>query len=296
MQKDIEPKNPKGILNKKRKRTKSKQDLENYEDSIKEKEKNKIKKEEIKNYLKFPDNQQKDIYNKYADIDLYSIARNIYTTTTKCNYKYICQEIKSDTKIKINDAKILGINDKNILFLLSDNMLYIYEIKEFINFLLIKKIELNANNNFEFSSFPKNIFFITPQERKSKKGSNVGDNKKKSTKEILYLCILSNNEKYICSFDLKKYDFKTTNKVQYSHFIQLGAYKYTLNNYFNTDLAGCAILHISKKKPSCSEYMLEFNEQDNVRFINQCERTFISMLYTYYNSTVVKLMYDEIKN
>ena len=210
MQKDIEPKNPKGILNKKRKRTKSKQDLENYEDSIKEKEKNKIKKEEIKNYLKFPDNQQKDIYNKYADIDLYSIARNIYTTTTKCNYKYICQEIKSDTKIKINDAKILGINDKNILFLLSDNMLYIYEIKEFINFLLIKKIELNANNKFEFSSFPKNIFFITPQERKSKKGSNVGDNKKKSTKEILYLCILSNNEKYICSFDLKKYDFKTT--------------------------------------------------------------------------------------
>lgn len=148
MQKDIEPKNPKGILNKKRKRTKSKQDLENYEDSIKEKEKNKIKKEEIKNYLKFPDNQQKDIYNKYADIDLYSIARNIYTTTTKCNYKYICQEIKSDTKIKINDAKILGINDKNILFLLSDNMLYIYEIKEFINFLLIKKIELNANNKF----------------------------------------------------------------------------------------------------------------------------------------------------
>lgn len=103
------------------------------------------------------------------------------------------------------------------------------------------------------------------------------------------LITLADGRKYL-------YDFKTTNKVQYSHFIQLGAYKYTLNNYFNTDLAGCAILHISKKKPSCSEYMLEFNEQDNVRFINQCERTFISMLYTYYNSTVVKLMYDEIKN
>ena len=209
MKKDIESKNNKLNLNKKRKRNKYKDDLEEYEDSIKEKEKNKIKKEEIKNHLEFANNNKKDIYNKFSDIELYSIARNIYSTTTQYNYDYICQEIKSDKSIIVNDGKILSINDKNLLFLLSDMILHIYEIKEFINYHLIKKIELNSNNNFIFSSFPKNIFFITPQERKRKKNINVSnDNAKKYIKDILYLCILSNNEKYVCSFDLKKYDFK----------------------------------------------------------------------------------------
>ena len=209
MKKDIESKNNKLSLNKKRKRNKNKDDLEEYEDSIKEKEKNKIKKEDIKNYLEFTNNNKKDIYNKYSDIESYSIARNIYSTTTQYNYNYICQEIKSDTSIKINDAKILSINDKNLLFLLSDTILYIYGIQEFIKYSLIKKIELDENNKFIFSTFPKNIFFITPQERKRKKNNNDGNNStKKYIKDILYFCILSNNEKYLCSFDLKKYGFK----------------------------------------------------------------------------------------
>ena len=194
MKKDIESKNNKLSLNKKRKRNKNKDDLEEYEDSIKEKEKNKIKKEDIKNYLEFTNNNKKDIYNKYSDIESYSIARNIYSTTTQYNYNYICQEIKSDTSIKIIDAKILGINDKNLLFLLSDTILYIYGIQEFIKYSLIKKIELDENNKFIFSTFPKNIFFITPQERKRKKNNNDGNNStKKYIKDIsVYYQIMKN--------------------------------------------------------------------------------------------------------
>lgn len=90
------------------------------------------------------------------------------------------------------------------------------------------------------------------------------------------------------------YDFKTTNSIRDSQFIQLAAYRFALLKYYNTKLDGCAILQIDKKTPSCREYMLDFSDPVNLAFINQCENTFISLLYAYYNTYATHLAFNEI--
>ena len=102
------------------------------------------------------------------------------------------------------------------------------------------------------------------------------------------LITLKDGRKYL-------YDFKTTNTLRDSHFVQLAAYNYALRNYYNTQLSGVAILKISKSKSGgCYEYMIDFDENPgNKIFIDHCERTFISMLYAYYNMTVTKLEFDQ---
>ena len=90
------------------------------------------------------------------------------------------------------------------------------------------------------------------------------------------------------------YDFKTSNNIRDSYFVQLAAYRFALLNYYNTKLDGVAILMINKKTPSCKEYMLDLNIKENDDFMNLCERTFMSMLYTYYNCIAVKISFKEI--
>ena len=203
----IENKNEISLLNKKRKRKKFQKDSEEevLEDSIEEKK-------EIKNYLNFPISE-KDIFNKYYEIDQYLIARKICTTTSKNKYNYVCQEIKAENSIQINDAKIIYSDGKAFLFLLSNTNLYIFDIKENLYYDLIMDINLNKDNKFFFSNFPKNIFFIKPKEkipRKNKQNNSNNDirNNKNIIKEILYLSILSDKERYLCNFDLKKKIFK----------------------------------------------------------------------------------------
>ena len=199
----IENKNEISLLNKKRKRKKFQKDSEEevLEDSIEEKK-------EIKNYLNFPI-PEKDIFNKYSEIDQYLIARKICTTTSKNKYNYVCQEIKAENSIQINDAKIIYSDGKAFLFLLSNTNLYIFDIKENLYYDLIMDINLNKDNKFFFSNFPKNIFFIKPKEKiprknKQNNSNNIIRKNKKIIKEILYLSILSDKERYLCSFDLKK--------------------------------------------------------------------------------------------
>ena len=236
MQKDIDKNNTqkdKLSLNKKRKRNKSKKDLEYFEDEIKEKEKNKIKKEETKNYLKFENKQSKDAYNKFLDINQYLITRNIFTTTSKDNFNYVCQEIKTDSKFLVNDAKILYLDGRTLLFLLSNTFFHIFEIKDYLKYQLIKEISLIKDNNFTFSSNPKKIFFINPQERKTRKKNEIIENNtiinsknvKRKVKPTLYLIILSNNERYLCKFDLEKYIFKSV-----KNFAKKNAAKKLINN------------------------------------------------------------------
>lgn len=91
------------------------------------------------------------------------------------------------------------------------------------------------------------------------------------------------------------YDFKTTNNIRESQFIQLSAYRYALRAYYNINLAGCAILKIDKYKPYCQEFMVDFSRPENLLFIDQCEKTFISMIYTYYNMIVTRNQFDEYR-
>ena len=158
----IENKNEISLLNKKRKRKKFQKDSEEevLEDSIEEKK-------EIKNYLNFPI-PEKDIFNKYSEIDQYLIARKICTISSKNQYNYVCQEIKAENSIQINDAKIIYSDGKAFLFLLSNTILYIYDIKENLYYDLIMDINLNKDNKFFFSNFPKNIFFVKQKEKNNR--------------------------------------------------------------------------------------------------------------------------------
>ena len=79
------------------------------------------------------------------------MARKIYSTTSRNNYNYICQDINPNSNIFINDAKILFFENKTILFLLSNDILYIYEIKQNYIYKLIKEISFNDENKLVFS-------------------------------------------------------------------------------------------------------------------------------------------------
>ena len=91
------------------------------------------------------------------------------------------------------------------------------------------------------------------------------------------------------------YDFKTSNSLKWEQFVQLSAYKYALENYYNTKVSACGILLIDKATPNCKEYLLDFMIPDNLAYINDCQKTFISMLYTFYNCTALKEEFSGIR-
>ena len=217
---------PLSTLNKKRAREESE---EESEEDINQS--NKKKKIEIKNYLAFPKKSQNNLYNIFSPkIDSFLInKKNISTTSSKNKYNYICQEINTGTNsLQINDAKILTLENKILIFLLSFNNFYIYEIKENKNYELIKEINLNQQNSFTFSYSPTNFFLITPEPKKPRKNQVVKNinNRKIRTKMVLYICIISCNEKYLCQFDLKELIFKKVKNI----LSKRGIAQYLINN------------------------------------------------------------------
>ena len=172
MENDIQKKEDILFLNKKIKRSKPDKEEKNI-------------KEEIYNYLNFFHSAKNDIFKKSSEFNDYEIGRKIFSTTSKTNFDYICQEIKYKGNIQINDAKILLTNNLTFLFLISDSILYIYTIKEGCLYELIKSINFNADNRFIFSFLPKNIFFINYKAKTIKKTKDIkndGKNNKNDTK------------------------------------------------------------------------------------------------------------------
>lgn len=88
-------------------------------------------------------------------------------------------------------------------------------------------------------------------------------------------------------------DFKTSNHVTYNYFLQLAAYIYMLKKK-NIFVAGCIVLQLDKEQPGFNEYFLDFRNLSHLNFINQCETTFLSMVYAYYNLIDAESMYKEI--
>jgi len=92
-------------------------------------------------------------------------------------------------------------------------------------------------------------------------------------------------------------DFKTSNNIGYKYFMQLAAYKYMLKIVKNIDIGGCIILQLNKKKVQYTEYTLDLlHDKFHLDFINQCELTFFSVVYTYYNKIITENMYKEYLN
>ena len=90
----------------------------------------------------------------------------------------------------------------------------------------------------------------------------------------------------LLSIDGKPYliDFKTSNHVGYKYFMQLAAYRYLLYHVKNVNIQGCVILQFDKKKPQCNEYALDFSNDEHFYMIEACFRSFMGLVYTYYNT------------
>lgn len=101
------------------------------------------------------------------------------------------------------------------------------------------------------------------------------------------MIIRINNKTYLV-------DFKTSNHIDYKYFLQMGAYKFMLNNYYNTHIDGVIILQLDKKQPSFEEYVLVFSNPQHAMFMDECIKTYLSLVYAYYNRLNIQTMFKNI--
>lgn len=119
------------------------------------------------------------------------------------------------------------------------------------------------------------------------------------------IVILGQEHKLVCSlyggtYDLllkindKIYltDFKTSNHISYKYYLQLAAYRKMLREIENVDINGTIILQLSKSYPNYREYVLNFDNKDHLEYINLAERTFESMVYTYYHLNTLEKRFN----
>jgi hypothetical protein len=90
-------------------------------------------------------------------------------------------------------------------------------------------------------------------------------------------------------------DYKTSNSIGFKYWLQLSAYRYMLREELGIEIDGCIILQLSKVDISYNEFVLNFNNAEHLEFINSCERTFLSLVYAYYNIAHIERQYKELQ-
>ena len=65
--------------------------------------------------------------------------------------------------------------------------------------------------------------------------------------------------------------------------MQLAAYRYLLYTLKNINIEGCIVLQFDKKEPKYREFNLDFTNRYDYEFIENCYRSFMGLVYTYYN-------------
>ena len=88
-------------------------------------------------------------------------------------------------------------------------------------------------------------------------------------------------------------DFKTTNKVSYKHFRQLSAYNRILKEK-GDNVRYFVILQLSKSEPLYTEYVIDLCVPEHIEYFDRCEKTFLSLLYAYYNIQYMKKEFGTI--
>lgn len=89
-------------------------------------------------------------------------------------------------------------------------------------------------------------------------------------------------------------DFKTSNYPSYKYFLQLAAYNYMLRNYYGIEIFGCGIIKLNKRFIGFDEYIIDKSNLDYEKFINLCENTFLSLVYSYFNRIQVEQYYKNL--
>lgn len=78
-------------------------------------------------------------------------------------------------------------------------------------------------------------------------------------------------------------DFKTSSQLGFKYYLQLAAYRRMLFDVYGYTCDGCILLRLDKKSGKYQEVILDLNNYNDLEFMNDCDRTFISLLYAYYN-------------
>ena len=100
----------------------------------------------------------------------------------------------------------------------------------------------------------------------------------------------------LITIDDKPYlvDFKTSNHVGYKYFMQLAAYRYLLYKSFNINIEGCIILQFDKAEAKYREFNLNFSDPYDYEFIENCHRSFMGLVYTYYNTKLCQRQFGQL--
>ena len=89
-------------------------------------------------------------------------------------------------------------------------------------------------------------------------------------------------------------DYKTSNHITYKYCLQLAAYRYMLKTELGIEIDGCIILQLAKDCVSYNEFVLNFSNPDHLKYINDCEMAFMSLVFSYYNIAKVEFGYKAL--
>lgn len=89
-------------------------------------------------------------------------------------------------------------------------------------------------------------------------------------------------------------DFKTSNHFNYKYHLQTVAYRRMLYFQYGIIVDGIIILKLSKDQVFFEEQLLDLRDYSILEYINQCERTFISLVYAYYNRKIVERKFNDL--
>lgn len=83
-------------------------------------------------------------------------------------------------------------------------------------------------------------------------------------------------------------DFKTSNHLSYKYHLQAAAYRRMLFTEFGITIDGVIILQLSKYNSTFREQMITLSDYDQLQYMNECDRCFLSLVYGYYNRLTVE--------
>lgn len=89
-------------------------------------------------------------------------------------------------------------------------------------------------------------------------------------------------------------DLKTSNHMTYKYFLQLGAYTFMLQDYYNIRVDGVLILWLNKRKIQYNDYVLEASNPTHNVMMKQAIETFLSLSYAYHNRNILVDQYNNI--
>lgn len=79
------------------------------------------------------------------------------------------------------------------------------------------------------------------------------------------------------------FDFKTSSTVTYKYFLQLAAYTQLLRDIKNIHVDGVSIIQLSRTHIEYRDYILNLAFPEHKQYLDIAERTFSSLLYSYYH-------------